>query len=339
MSYTYKERRSNFFSEMYLALKEKEKLSQKKKKVIVISGPTGIGKTKMSLAIAKIIGGEIISADSMQVYRGMDIGTAKATLKERALVPHHLIDILELSDSFNVVEFYNRAYLSCKDILLREKVPLVVGGSGFYVHTFIYGPPQGPPSVQTIRSELERQMEEMGPEVLYERLQMMDPDYASTITEKDRHKIIRALEIIAITKSPVSSLPKADTAHDLYDFRCWFLYQPKEKLYPKIEQRCDEMIASGFIEEVERLEKKGLRENPSASQAIGYRQCLEFLSTARTKEDKEHFLSEFKKATRHFVKRQFTWFRREPLFRFIDLSEIDIERAIEYILQDYEQGS
>lgn len=338
MAHTYKEHKSNFFSEMYLALKKKEDQSTKKKKVIVIAGPTGVGKTKMSIAIAKIIGGEIISADSMQIYKGMDIGTAKATAEERALVPHHLIDICHISDSFNVVEFYNRANCVCQDILLREKVPIVVGGSGFYIHSLLYGPPQGPPSIFEVRQELERQMEEMGPEVLYERLQMIDPDYAMTITENDRHKIVRALEIISITKRPVSELPKAETIQEQYDYRCWFLYFPKDSLYPRIELRCEEMLEKGFIEEVEKLEKEGLRENHSASQAIGYRQCLEFLKTSRTLADRERFISDFKKATRHYVKRQFTWFRKEPYFRFVDLSEIEPERAIEYILQDYEQG-
>ncbi len=332
---TYKE--SDFFSQMYFALREKVPPSTKKKKVIVISGPTGVGKTKLSIEIARIIGGEIISADSMQVYKGMDIGTAKATLKERELAAHHLIDICDIKESFNVALFYNKAYCICQDIILREKVPIIVGGSGFYIHAFLYGPPGGPPSVSQIRIELERQMNEMGPDVLYERLQILDPLYANTITERDRHKIIRALEIIAITKNPVSDIPKAGTIQDKYDYRCWFLYLPKELLIPKIEQRCEEMIKNGFIEEVEKLEKEGLRENSSASMAIGYKQCLEFLKTSRSDKDMERFISDFKKATRHYVKRQFTWFRKEPYFRFIDLSQINIERAMEYILQDYEQ--
>jgi tRNA dimethylallyltransferase len=311
----------------------------KKKRVIVLAGPTASGKTKLSLLLAQAIGGEIISADSMQVYRGLDIGTAKATAEERTLIAHHLIDVCDLEDSFNVAEFHKQAHLAIKDIFARDNVPIIVGGSGFYLHALLFGPPAGPPSVPEVREQLERQMSQLGSEILYERLQMLDPVYAATITEHDRHKIVRALEIMALSDQRVSDFPKPfDLREQEYDFRCWFIYYPREKLYSRIELRCEEMLRQGFLHEVKEMESKGLRMNSSASQAIGYRQALEYLAGSQTKQDFEVFLTQFKKSSRQYAKRQFTWFRKEPLFRWLNIEEFDSERLKELILQDYEQG-
>jgi tRNA dimethylallyltransferase len=308
--------------------------------VILIAGPTASGKTALSLSIAQLIGGEVISADSMQVYRGMDIGTAKATPEERTLIAHHLIDVRGIDEPFNVAEFHGYCQEAFHSIMARENVPLVVGGSGFYIHALLYGPPAGPPSVPDVRDQLDRQMREMGPEILYERLQLLDPEYASTISERDRHKIVRALEIMALSDQKVSDFPKSNPLDESdYDFRCWFIYYSRESLYARIERRCDEMIAKGFLDEVRLLDQKGMRLNSSASQAIGYRQALHFLDSPQTKEDYETFVSDFKKASRHFAKRQFTWFRKEPLFRWLNIEEHTPERIQEIILQDFEQGS
>jgi tRNA dimethylallyltransferase len=327
----------NIFSPQYYILHKKNKVA--KKKVIVIAGPTGVGKTSLAIDIAKNSGGEIISADSMQVYRCMDIGTAKATTSQQKKVPHHLIDIRNISDEFNVVAFYTEAHRICDDILKRGKVPILVGGSGFYIHAFLYGPPQGPPSQKDIRDKLEKQMLEMGPDVLYEKLQMLDPVYAATITERDRHKIVRALEIISITKKTISSIPVPKATNNTkYDYRCWFVYMPRERLYSRVDIRCDEMIQNGFVDEVTQLDLSGIRNNATASQAIGYKQCLQFLRTKKTDKDYLDFMVEFKKVSRHYVKRQMTWFKKEPFFRWIDLAKEGNDRVIEYILQDFEQG-
>jgi tRNA dimethylallyltransferase len=323
----------------YHPKKEEILASLKKKRVIVISGPTSVGKSRLALSIAEILDGEIVSADSMQVYRGMDIGTAKPSLEDRELVPHHLVDIREVWQSFSVADFYEEALSATKEILRREKVPIVVGGTGFYLRAFLYGPPLGPASVPEVRRHLQERMESLGCEALYERLQMLDPVYAKTITEHDKHKIIRALEIITISKEPVSSYASLGEKKPLeFDFRCWFLYMPREKLYQKVEKRCEEMVERGFLEEVRRLKEGGIEKNSSASSAIGYRQALEFLQSPQNQEDFEAFLEGFKKASRHYVKRQFTWFKKEPLFRWIDLQELGNEKACEFILQDYEQG-
>lgn len=322
-------------------LTQKKKLPEegKKKRVIVIAGPTAAGKTQLSLSLAQAIGGEIVSADSMQVYRGMDIGTAKASPEERGLIAHHMIDICDLDEPFNVAEFYYRVQDCFNEIFARDNVPIVVGGSGFYIHALLYGPPAGPPSSPDVRDLLERQMRELGPEVLFERLQMLDPQYAATISERDRHKIVRALEIIALSDRKVSEFPKANKLQEQeFDFRCWFIYYPREKLYTRIEMRCEEMIRKGFVDEVRALEQCGLKLNTSASQAIGYAQALKFLETPQTEADLQHFISQFKKASRHYSKRQFTWFRKEPIFRWLNIDEHHTERLKELILQDFEQG-
>lgn len=311
----------------------------KKKRVLVIAGPTGAGKTQLSLSLAEALGGEILSADSMQVYRGMDIGTAKASAEQRALIAHHLLDLCDIDTTFNVAQFYKYAQDAFREINARENVPIVVGGSGFYIHALLYGPPSGPPSNREIREQLEKQMEDLGPEILYERLQMFDPQYAATISEFDRHKIIRALEIMALSEKRVSDFPKAAALQEQkYDFRCWFIYYPRERLYSRIDLRCEEMIRNGLLEEVKALETQGLKENPSASQAIGYRQALQFLASSQTAQDYEAFVSEFKKASRNYAKRQFTWFRKEPLFRWLNIDDHPLERLKELILQDFEQG-
>lgn len=323
----------------HFTLPQKQALSlrSKKKKIIVIAGPTAVGKTPLSLIIAKAIGGEIISADSMQVYRGMDIGTSKASLAEREKIHHHLIDSRDLDESFNVVEYYHEACQAIKEILDKGAVPIVVGGTGFYIHSLIYGPPSGPPSDPKLRKMLEEEMESKGIQIMYDKLKDLDPDYALTITQNDRHKIIRALEILSITRQKVSDLPTISSENaENYDFRCWFVHIPKDILYPRIEMRCDRMIAEGFLEEVKRLENEGLSKNLTASQAIGYRQCLEYLSSAQSQEDWDHFIEAFKQASRRYAKRQFTWFRKEPLFRWLNIDNMSLEHAAETIIQDFE---
>lgn len=312
-------------------------LSKPKKRVIILAGPTAVGKSSLALSFAELYDGEIISADSMQVYRGMDIGTAKASKEEQVLVPHHLIDIRDITEPFNVVDFYYEARHCCQLVNSRGNIPLVVGGSGFYLHSLIYGPPSGPPSVPELRKSLEDESERLGTEALYEKLRALDPQYASTITKNDKQKIIRALEIITLTGKKVSKLSwKTRSKPQNYDFRCWFLHRPRENLHKRIDERCEQMLAQGFLEEVDRMEKAGIRSNPSAAQAIGYRQALDYLGSKRTEEDYRRFVEVFKQATRQYAKRQFTWFRREPLFRWLDLDLHDMEVAREMIRQDYE---
>lgn len=319
-----------------LEKKIKDFPTTKPKKVILIAGPTACGKTSLAIMLAKMLSGEVISTDSMQVYRGMDIGTAKATLEQRQEVEHHLIDIRNVQESFNVVDFYYEATQCCESILARDKVPILCGGTGFYFRAFIYGPPSGPPSIPAVRHNLELEMKIRGPEALYDLLRTSDPDYAATITVNDKHKIIRALEIIMLTGEKVSGL-RWQQEHPLkdYDFHCWFIYRPREQLYKAIDARCEQMLELGLIDEVKELDKKGLRLNPSASQAIGYRQCLHYLDGPQDTPSYEKFIREFKTASRNYAKRQFTWFRKEKLFHWLNMDIHDPEIAAEMIAQEY----
>lgn len=308
------------------------------KKVIVLAGPTGSGKTQISLMLAEKLGAEIISSDSMQVYRGMDIGTAKATIEERQRVPHHLIDIRDISEPLNVKEYYEEAMSATRDVLLRGRIPIIVGGTGFYIHTLLYGPPQGPGSDPEIRAGLAAEEERFGIDLLYDKLSKFDPEYAKTISCNDRHKILRALEIIEISGRKVSSFEwKAKKMQSFFDWRPWFLHLPRQTLYERLEKRCDEMLKAGLLEEVVRLDRAGIRKNTTACQAIGYRQTLDFLDTAQSASDYEEYVKELKTASRHLAKRQFTWFRKEPAFRWLDLAEHPPQEAVDIILNDFER--
>lgn len=319
-----------------LEKKIKDFQKTKPKKVILIAGPTACGKTSLSLLLAEMLKGEIISADSMQVYKGMDIGTAKVSVEDRFRIPHHLIDIRHIQDSFNVVDFYYEAKQCCESIIARDRVPLIVGGSGFYFRGLIYGPPSGPPSIPDIRHSLENEAEKMGSEALYERLKEYDPLYAATITPNDKHKIVRALEIVTLTGEKVSKLEwKRNKPLPDFDFHPWFIYRPRNVLYPAIEARCEQMLERGLIDEVKELEKQGLSLNSSASQAIGYRQCLDFLETSQDENEYKKFVRKFKTASRQYAKRQFTWFRKEPLFHWLNVDVHDLEIAAEMIAQEY----
>jgi tRNA dimethylallyltransferase len=308
----------------------------KKPRVLVVAGPTAVGKSDLCLELAKVLGGEIISADSMQVYRGMDIGTAKPSQEDIHLVPHHLIDVCDLRDSFNVVDFFYAASKAIDSVLSRNRVPIIVGGSGFYIRTLLYGPPRGPSSVPEFRAEIEEEMEIHGVEAAYQRLKELDPSYASRITSHDKQKILRALEIISLTGKKVSDHPWGIAKlAPRYDFSCWFLHRPRDVLYKRIDDRCERMVEQGLVEEVEAL--KDLELNLSACQAIGYRQTLNFLKSSGSSEEEEEYFRVFKQASRRYAKRQFTWFRSEPKFRWLDIELHDLEIAIDIIAQDYNE--
>lgn len=310
-----------------------------KPRVIILAGPTAVGKSAFGLNLAQALHGEIISADSMQVYRGMDIGTAKPTLLERTLVPHHLVDTRAISEPFNVVDFFHEASQCCREIHARQHAPIIVGGSGFYIHSLLYGPPLGPPACPQIRADLELQLSKYGSLHMFERLQLADPEYASTITSNDKQKIIRALEIMALTNTKVSDHAWSCRERlQEFDFRCWFIHRPRKELYQRIEKRCDEMLQHGFLDEVAALLKGGIEQNSSASQAIGYRQALAYVKSGCPMEAYEPFVKAFKQASRNYAKRQLTWFRKEPFFRWIDIDMHDPEVALDMIMQDFKLG-
>jgi tRNA dimethylallyltransferase len=308
----------------------------KGRRAIVIAGPTGVGKTEISLKLAKMLSGEIISADSMQVYRGMDIGTAKATKEERELIPHHLIDIRDVTEPFNVYDYCKEAKAALEDIFNRGRVPIVVGGTGFYLHSLLYGPPEGPPADLQLREALEESAERLGLDLLYSKLEMFDPKYAATITPQDKNKVIRAIEIIELTGKKVSDFAwKSRPMLPQYDFRCWFLHLKRDRLYERLEARCKKMLEEGLLDEVKALDLLGIRNNRTASLSIGYRQTLDYLDSAQTESDYKQFVEKFIQASRHLAKRQFTWFRKEHVFRWVDVAEHEENALLEFLADDF----
>ena len=306
-----------------------------KKPLIVLTGPTAVGKTALSIQLARRIGGEIISADSMQVYRHMDIGTAKIRLEEMDGVPHHLIDILEPTEDFNVVRFQALARAAAEDIYIRGKIPIVAGGTGFYIQALLNDIDFTQIDENTqFREEMERLAAEQGAEVLHERLRAVDPESAEAIHANNVKRVIRALEYYEQTGEKISAHNEAERAKTSpYHFFYYVLNTDRTVLYERIEKRIDEMMEEGLVEEVRQLQAMGCRRDSVAMQGLGYKEILAYLNGEMSLETAVNIL---KRDTRHFAKRQLTWFRRERDVRFLYLPEFDNdrERVLEHILQE-----
>ncbi len=281
------------------------------KKLIVIAGPTASGKTALSIAVAQRLGGEIVSADSMQIYRGMDIGTAKATAAEQAMVPHHMLDLLPPGENYSVSRYVEEASAVCEDIIGRGRVPVVTGGTGLYIDALLAGRRFAGLSGEdsSLQKKLNEDYDRLGGEEMLRRLRETDPARAEKLTPGDRRRIIRALEVFGITGETISAhdaqsreqAPAFDALYTVLEFR------DREKLYRRIEQRVDRMYQDGLLEEVQLLEKAGIPEESTCLQAIGYRQAMQIL---RGELDQEEAVRITKQATRRYAKRQLTWFRR-----------------------------
>ena len=281
------------------------------KKLIVIAGPTASGKTALSIAVAQRLGGEIVSADSMQIYRGMDIGTAKATAAEQAMVPHHMLDLLPPGENYSVSRYVEEASAVCEDIIGRGRVPVVTGGTGLYIDALLAGRRFAGLSGEdsSLRKKLNEDYDRLGGEEMLRRLRETDPARAEKLTPGDRRRIIRALEVFGITGETISvhdeqsreQAPAFEALYTVLEFR------DREKLYRRIEQRVDRMYQDGLLEEVQLLEKAGIPEESTCLQAIGYRQAMQIL---RGELDQEEAVRITKQATRRYAKRQLTWFRR-----------------------------
>ncbi|MBO4410897.1 MAG: tRNA (adenosine(37)-N6)-dimethylallyltransferase MiaA [Lachnospiraceae bacterium] len=291
-----------------------------KKPLLIIAGPTAVGKTAFSLELAERIGGEIVSADSMQVYRGMDIGSAKATAEERARVPHHLIDVLEPTEEFNIVRFQNLAHEAMKGIYGRGRIPILTGGTGFYIQSVLYDIAFTEHETDpAYRASLYRQAEEEGADALFARLVEVDPESAAAIPKNNVKRIARALEFFHETGLPISAHNAAERAKESpYDFRYFVLTMDRKRLYERIGLRVDRMMEDGFLEEVRRLKAQGCTGDMTSMQGLGYRQLLRYLNGEGTLSEA---VEQTKTETRHFAKRQLTWFRRER-----DTVWIDVEK-------------
>jgi tRNA dimethylallyltransferase len=313
-------------------------------RLIFLVGPTAIGKTEISFELAELIECEIISCDSMQVYRGMDVGTSKPAKIALDSVPHHLIDIIEPSEEFSVVRFRGFAVKAIEEIAARRKTPLLVGGSGLYVKVLIDGIFDGPSTDRELRDRLGQEAEEFGVKVLYRRLQEVDKDSAEKIHATDLRRIMRALEVYDKAKEPISRLKKNTAGlSDKYDVRIFGLDMERAALYRKIDERVDLMFSpdrsegqgpersSGLVNEARGLFEGKL--SLTASQALGYKEVFGYL---RGEYDLEEAKRLVKRNTRHFAKRQLTWFKRDKRIEWIIVEDGESPAMVaEKIMREY----
>ncbi|NLE24167.1 MAG: tRNA (adenosine(37)-N6)-dimethylallyltransferase MiaA [Clostridiaceae bacterium] len=289
-------------------------------KVMVIAGPTASGKTDLAVELALAVNGEIISADSMQIYRGMNIGTAKPTVDERRGIPHHLIDIVNPDEEYSVAQFKEDALACINDIKKRGKTPIVVGGTGLYINSLVYNITFS----ETIadweyREELKKISEEQGPQVLSELLQKVDPKSAESIHPNNIKRIIRALEVYKTTGTPISEHKEASRSiPPKYEFKVYGLNVEREKLYQRIGKRVDIMMEKGLYEEVEELLNCGYSPKLVSLQGIGYK---EIISAIEGKCALSEAIENIKVGTRHYAKRQITWFNKTESLEWIEYSD------------------
>lgn len=289
-------------------------------KLLVVVGPTAVGKTEISIQLAKRLNGEIISADSMQIYCGMDIGTAKPTLEEQAGIPHHMLDIVDPGQPFSVADYQSQARQKIEEIAARGRMPILAGGTGLYVRAVIDPYNFIPADTDwDLRARLRRQAQEAGLDALHQWLSEIDPVAAERIHTNDERRIIRALEVYQTTGQPLSFWEQqTDRQKPLYDLIMIGLSRPRTELYERINQRVDLMLEQGLLAEAQDLMAKGLDETFIASQAIGYK---EFFAYLRGKESLAEASERLKQGTRRYAKRQLTWFRADKRVQWIEVGE------------------
>ncbi len=278
--------------------------------LIILTGPTAVGKTELSIALAKSVNGEIISADSMQVYRRMNIGSAKIKTEEMQGIPHHLIDIREPQEAFDTAQFQQLAKAAIEDIAGRGKIPLLIGGTGFYIQSVLYDIDfSRGASDPDYRKRLFEILQEKGELVLHEKLKEVDPVAAKEIHPNNHKRVMRALEYYHQTGEPISEHNQSQKEKSSpYRFAYFVLNDERQKLYERIEVRIDQMLADGLVEEVQSLQREGCCRGMTSMQGLGYKEILDYLDQ---KLSYEEAVSLLKRDTRHFAKRQLTWFRRE----------------------------
>ncbi len=288
--------------------------------VIIIAGPTASGKTGLSIELAKLINGSIVSADSMQIYRYMDIGTAKPDENERAGIRHYLIDEVDPDESFSVARYRELALGYIEEIIKEGRRPIVAGGTGLYINSLVYNINFSETICdEELRASLRKEAEEKGNRHLYEKLLGMDPEAASKIHENDVKRVIRAIEVYTHTRKPISEHVKESRLVPApYKYIVFGLNWDRQELYRRIDARVDKMIAEGLIDEVRNLVKMGYDKGTTAMQAIGYKEVLGYLRGEQSLEETAEVL---KRETRRYAKRQLTWFRRMQEINWIDMGE------------------
>ncbi|MDX9917669.1 MAG: tRNA (adenosine(37)-N6)-dimethylallyltransferase MiaA [Gudongella sp.] len=293
-----------------------------KERLVIITGPTAVGKTATSIAVAKALDGEIISADSMQIYKYMDIGTAKATVEEMEGIPHHMTDILTPDEDYSVALYSRMAKEKISELNERGKLPIVVGGTGLYINSLVYNLDFGSvPPQPDYRSELYGLYEEKGGDYLLDMLKKVDPVYAESMGPKDVKRIVRALEVFKITgerQSERDNKFREENTDYLLSYYC--LNMDRQKLYDRIDKRVDIMLADGLVEEVKGLLASGYTKQMTSMQGIGYKEVCDYLDGNCTLDEAVELI---KKGSRNYAKRQLTWFRRDNRIKWIDVDKFD----------------
>lgn len=295
--------------------------------LIILTGPTAVGKTALSIGLAKAVDGEIISADSMQVYRKMNIGTAKIQQSEMQGVRHHLIDILDPGEDFNVVLFKKYALEAMKDIYSRGKIPVVVGGTGFYIQALLYDINfEDNDNDMSYREELQTLAAEHGNSYIHDMLAGVDPVSAEKIHENNVKRVIRALEFYKKTGTKISKHNEAESQKESpYNFEYFVLNDDRQKLYDRIDRRIDIMLEDGLLDEVRSLVDEGYSRDLVSMQGLGYKEMIDYIQERYTLDEAVYTL---KRDTRHFAKRQVTWFKREKQVTWVNKNEFDSEADI-----------
>ena len=302
------------------------------KKLYIIAGPTAVGKTEISLELAKRIEGEIVSADSMQVYKGMDIGTAKLGAEERQGIRHHLIDILSPFDDFNIAIFQRLAKKAIAEIYEKNKTPILVGGTGFYIQSVLYDIDfKQETADDKLRKELYEEYEQKGADYMYEKLINLDKAAADKIHPNNKKRLLRAIEYVLKNDEKISEHNSKQSQKDSeYDYRYFVLNMDRAKLYDRINKRVDLMIEGGLLQEVRRLKEASCHRAMVSMKGIAYKELLEHLEGEISLYDA---IDKIKQNTRHFAKRQITWFKREKEAIWIDVDRFESKDSIlEYML-------
>ena len=303
-------------------------------RVPIIVGPTGVGKTEVALRLAEVLGAEIISADSRQIYKLMDIGTAKPTPEQRSRVRHHFIDLLYPDQDYSAGEFGRQARARIRALLARGKIPIVVGGSGLYIRALVDGFSAPQVADREVREQLRHQAQTRGLDALYRELCRVDPESARRLHPHDRQRILRALEVYRITGRPLSQLwgeasPEPPDFHPLF----FGLTRERRELYAHIERRVDHMIAQGLVEEVKSLKERGYHRGLNSMQTVGYREIFAYLEGECELAEAIHLI---KRNTRHYAKRQLTWFGRDSRIEWLNLGK-GTEEIVRFILERVEK--
>lgn len=311
--------------------------AMKKQPLIIIAGPTGVGKTGIAIELAERIHGEIVGADSMQIYRGMDIGTAKPTREEQAHVPHHLIDIRSPDEDFSVAEYVETASAAINDIVERGKMPILVGGTGMYIEKLLYGLFDGPGRDDAFRQEIGAFADAQGNLALHQRLQQVDSAAAQRLHPNDRTRIIRALEVHHLTGSPISAFQQEALTPEQcrYVTAFFVITAERDELYARINLRVEGMIAAGLVEEVQTLYRQGFHQDFAPLKSLGYKEIGEFLAG---KCDLPSAIELIQRNTRHYAKRQLTWFRKYADVRWLQRDKA-AETCRQIIHQTFSTGT